>query len=462
MAFALRDYQHLILEDTRALLRAGSHSVLIQSPTGSGKTALCAHMMGTASGRGHRAWFVVHRRELTKQSIATFDKVGIPHGVVAAGFPPDPRQLVQIGSIQTLVKRFDRLQPPRLIVWDECHHLAAGSWSQVHAAFPEAVHIGLSATPERLDGTGLSRWFDHLVEGPTVAELIGEGWLVPYRLFAPAPVDLSSVRTTLGDFAKGQLAGVMDRPTITGDAIAHYQRYAAGRRAVVFCVSVEHSRHVVAQFTAAGIAAAHVDGESHPIERDDAIARFERGEIQVLSNVELFGEGFDLPAIECVIMLRPTHSLALYLQQCGRGLRPAPGKGECIILDHAGNSQRHGLPDDPRAWSLEGRKKPKASTSAQVPVRTCLRCFATVPAAAIACKHCGFAFQDSGAREVEQVDGELVEVAIDPIEARRVRNREQAKAQTLEDLIALGMARGYRNPTAWASHIWQARQRRSA
>lgn len=460
MPFALRDYQKKIIEETRELLRGGANNALLQSPTGSGKTALTARMMGTASSRGHRAWFIVHRRELIKQSIKTFDTVGLDHGVVAAGFQPDPRPLVQIGSVQTLARRANRLQPPRLIVWDECHHLAAKSWAAVYEAYPDAIHIGLSATPERLDGSGLDTYFQHLIKGPTVAELIAAGWLVPYRLYAPAAVDLSSVHTKLGDFVRGELAGAMDKPTITGDAIGHYKRYANGKRAVAFCVSIEHSRHVVASFNAAGIPAAHVDGETDPGERDATIQRFERGEILLLSNVDLFGEGFDLPAIECVILLRPTQSLTLFLQQCGRGLRTSPGKSECIILDHAGNSSRHGLPDDPHEWTLEGRKK-KKSTTGQIPVKQCLRCFATVHAAASNCRYCGYLFLVEP-RGVEEVAGELVEVPIDPVEMRIQRQKEQKRASTLEDLISLGKARGYKNPTGWATHVYEARQKRGA
>ncbi len=457
MTFALRPYQDQILAEVRTHLRQGIRSVLIQSPTGSGKTALTAYMAGTASSRSHRVWFGVHRRELIKQSIKTFSYVGIPHGVIAAGFPADRRPLVQIASVQTLARRLDRLDRPKLIVWDECHHLAAGTWAAIYAAFPDALHIGLSATPERLDGTGLGHWFERMVRGPSVAELIEAGWLAPYTLYAPKPVDLSGVHTKLGDFVRGELSAAMDRPTITGDAIAHYRRYANGKRAVAFCCSIEHSRHVVAQFQAAGIPAEHVDGETDPLVRDAAIQRFERGETLVLSNVELFGEGFDLGSIEAVILLRPTQSLALYLQQCGRGLRPSLGKDRCIILDHASNSHLHGLPDDPREWTLEGRRKRQRRTDAPLPIRTCPRCFAALPAAVPACRYCGTVLGTSP-REVEEVAGELVEV--DPKVARRQRMREQARAESLEDLIAIGKSRGYKSPDKWAAYVWNARQQK--
>lgn len=460
MTFGLRDYQEQGRRDIREAIKSGARSVLYQLPTGGGKTALTAHMAGESSRRASwRVWFLVHRKELIDQSIRTFNDVSIPHGVIAAGYQPDRRPLVQIGSVQTIGRRLDRLDPPDLIIWDEAHHIAAGTWSEIYQAFPNALHIGLSATPERLDGAGLGRWFGALICGPTTGELIAEGWLAPYRLYAPNHVDLSGVHTKLGDFAKGEIAAKMDKPTITGDAIEHYRRLCPGRRAIVFCCSIEHSQHVVAQFLDAGIAAEHVDGTTDPARRKLAMQKFAAGETLVLSNVELFGEGVDVPAIEAAILLRPTQSLALYLQQVGRALRPAPGKDHAVILDHAGNSYLHGLPDDPRAWSLASRPRKRGAPLA-VPVRQCPRCYATLPASLAICKYCRCVLHDiaGGGREVEQVAGQLVEV--DPVVLRRQRVREQARADSLEDLIALGQSRGYKNPGAWAKYVYNARQQK--
>lgn len=455
MTFALRPYQDEIIAEVRVALREAG-SALVQSATGSGKTALSAHMAGTASRRRHRVWFIVHRRELIKQSTRTFGQVGIPHGIVAANFQADPRHDVQLCSIQTLVHRMHRLPPPRVIIWDECHHLAAGSWSDVHAKFPNALHVGLSATPERLDGTGLGKWFARMVRGPSVAWLIEQGYLAPYRLFAPKPPELDDVNTRLGDFVRGEVSRKMDSPRITGNAIEHYKKHAMGKRAVVFACSVDHSRHIVEQFLKAGIRAEHVDGETDNDQRDNAIQKFERGEIEVLSNVELFGEGFDLPALEVAILLRPTQSLTLYLQQVGRALRPSPGKTEAIILDHAGNALRHGLPDDDRDWTLEGRQKKRRDGEYQAPVKMCLRCFLAVPAPTAKCKYCGFIFPVNG-REVDEVAGELEEV--DKELLRRQRIREEKKARTEEDLVALATARGYRNPEGYAKHVLEGRKK---
>jgi DNA repair protein RadD len=454
VAFELRDYQQVIIDQARDLIRAGETSILLQAPTGAGKTALCAHMLGTASARGQQSWFVVHRRELIRQSSRTFRAVGIPHGIVASGFVGDALQPAQICSVQTLAQRHERMRRPRLIVWDECHHVAAASWAKIHEAYPDAIHIGLSATPQRLDGTGLGAWFRNMVAGPSVSWLIESGFLARYRLFAPSKPDLGNVHTRMGDFVRSESAAVMDRPSITGDAVAHYRKLAGGKRAVVFCTSVEHSQHVVAQFRAAGVPAEHVDGETDPRERDASLRRFESGETLILSNVELFGEGVDIPGIECAILLRPTQSLSLYLQQVGRALRPAPGKAEAIILDHAGNALRHGLPDDDRTWSLDGaKKKSRKADPDDVPVKQCPQCFAVVRAQVQRCA-CGHVWIPQG-RMVDEQAGELQE--IDPAVLRRQRIVEQGSARSLEDLIKLGVARGYKNPRAWALHVFQAR-----
>jgi superfamily II DNA or RNA helicase len=266
----------------------------------------------------------------------------------------------------------------------------------------------------------------------------------------------------MGDYAREELAEAADRPSITGCAIDHYQRIAAGLPAVVFCVSIKHSRHVVEQFRAAGIVAQHVDGETPTMERDEAIRRFANGDIQVLSNVDLFGEGFDVPEISCVILLRPTQSLTLFLQSIGRAMRPAPGKDEAIILDHAGNVMRHGLPDDIREWDLRGRKQGAASQ--ECPVKICPGCFLTVPAAVTKCPDCEHVFVNGdGGREVAQREGQLEEIDIEAFrrdQERRAERRRQGMARSEEELVAIGESRGYKRPRLWARHVLIARARR--
>jgi DNA repair protein RadD len=455
MSITLRDYQVDIIERTRALMRSGVRSICIQGPTGMGKTALVAQMLKTASERGLTSWFLLHRRELITQSIRAFDKVGVHHGVQAATFLEDTRAPVQICGVQTLINRLDRLKKPNLIVYDECHHIAAGSWSKIFNSYPAAYHIGVTATPERLDGRGLSDYFKELVEGPTVEWLIKNNYLSPYRLFAP-PMPDQKFHTRMGDFVKSEIVEAMNKPKITGSAIHEYKKLATGKRAVVFCASIEHSKAVVSEFIQAGISAEHVDGETDQSTRDAAIKRFASGETLVLSNVELFGEGFDLPAIEVAILLRPTQSLGLYLQQVGRSLRPYPGKTEAIILDHAGNCARHGLPDENRIWSLEGRDIKSRGEKAQS-IKVCPRCFgAQVSGISSRCIHCGHEFEVQ-AREIEQVEGELTEISLEKLKS--VRRAEQGRAKDLADLIAVGRSRGYKRPELWARHVYMGRKR---
>lgn len=484
--FKLRDYQAELITETRDALRE-FNSVLLQCPTGGGKTALAAFMAGSAAKRGNRITFGVHRRELVKQTAKTFDKVGIPYGIIGSGFTGDRNQLVQIASIQTLEKRLDWYPRPHLYIPDEAHHAGAETWAHVidHYAAGGSKIVGLSATPQRMDGAGLGKWFKKMVLGPPPAWLIDQGFLSPYRLFAPSMPDLSGIRKTGADFARGALGERMSGTNIIGDVVSTYRKLAHGRKAMVFCVSIKHSLAVVEQFQKAGYRAAHIDGDSP--NRDELIQAFEDGRIQVLSSVDLVSEGFDLPAIEVAILLRPTHSLSLFLQQVGRVLRPVYAKGFdletqmgrlaaiaagpkpfAIILDHSANTidrdkggRGHGLPDDERDWSLQGREKKKRGSNdedeAAVTTRQCPQCF-RVHRPAPVCEGCGFEFPTMG-RTVKELEGELHEV--DRKAAQVQRKQEQAKAQTLEDLIAIGKSRKMPNPHGWARHVLKARNQKS-
>jgi len=455
MSFQLRPYQIEIIDRTRTHFKNNFRSVALQLPTGAGKTCLAAQMLNTSASKGFNSWFIVHRRELVKQTISSFSDTGIKRfGVVAAGFPMAKAFPIQICSIQTLMHRHKYLEPPSFIVWDEFHHLGAKTWAKIYSQYPNAYHIGLSATPRRLDGQGLGKFFNVMVQGPSMSWLIENGFLVPYKIFAPSSINVAGIHTQMGDFQKTELAAVADKPSITGDAIKHYRKHADGKRAVVFCVSIEHSKHVVGQFNQAGIFAEHVDGETPVDQRDHSIRRFNHGEIKVLSNVDLFGEGFNLPSLEAVIMLRPTQSVGVYLQQVGRALRPSPGKSHAVILDHAGNCERHGLPDEEREWSLDGREVRKTE-GASFSVKICPRCFAAQFSGLPKCKFCGFGFNVES-RQVDQKDGELVEV--DQAALKKQRLIAQGRCKTQEELIAEGKRRGYKFPERWAKFVYQARQ----
>lgn len=449
----LRDYQIDLLERTRALMRQGVRRILIQCPTGSGKTVLVAQMLASAAARGKRAWFLVHRKELLEQSVETFIETADIHtGVVAAGYPASPLAPVQVCSVPSLERRARHLTSPDVCVWDECHHLASKSWAALAQQFPSAVHIGLTATPQRLDGRGLGAYFDAPVEGPTTADLIAQGWLSAYKFYAPSAANLSGVHRVAGDYNKRELAGAMQQSSVVGDALAHYRQHCAGGRALVFAWNLDASRQMAASFVAAGIAAQHVDGDTPKAERAHAMKEFRNGTVRVLCSVDLFSEGLDVPAVDGLFLLRPTQSLGLYLQQVGRGLRPAAGKAVVRIFDHAGHWERHGLPDDSRQWSLTGASSSK-SREGVLGVRRCPVCFGVSRSSSRVCAYCGAAFEVK-ARQVQQVEGVLQETDAAALRALRERRQEfYGQCQTLAQWQALAKMLGYR--AGWAWHMSQ-------
>lgn len=462
----LRDYQADMIQGARQALKRVPR-VLLQAPTGAGKTVLASFMVGQTTARGAAAWFICHRAELVEGTSKTFHKFGQAHGIIAAGHPMNLQQLAQVCSIDTLKNRLPHLKAPRLAIVDEAHHCSAAGWALVIAWLVEhgTLVVGLSATPKRLDGQGLDKHFDEIVLGPSVSWLIDEGHLAPYRVFAPPGADMTGVRKQMGDFARGETEARVDKPKLLGDMIEHWRRHANGLRTVAFGVTVAHSQHIAEQFNAAGIPAAHLDGGSAKADRARIIREYAEGRLRVITNVDLFGEGFDLAAIaqrdvtvDCVIQGRPTQSLALHLQQVGRALRPQPGK-VAIILDHAGNTMRHGLPDDEREWTLDGRAKGQgaANDNGPPPPVICEFCFnAVARPLPPCCPHCGKRLV-AEAKEIKVADGDLVEITeVQKRELRRARQIEEAEAKTLDQLVALGKSRGYKFPMKWAQHKFGA------
>ena len=450
----LRPYQQQAITDLRLAYRGGARAPLLVGATGMGKTVIFSAITAGAVERGRRVLILVHRRELIRQASAKLTQAGVSHGIIAAGFEPSDHP-VQVASVQTLARRLERQHcQPDLIVIDEAHHAIAYTWANVISHWPDSLLLGVTATPVRQDGRGLGAMFDRLVLGPSTAELVATGYLTPVKIYAPPQVaDLTGIRTRAGDYANDQAAAAMIRPTVTGDAITHYQRIAAARPAIAFCCNVNHAITVSDAFNAAGISAATLLGNT--TDRDALIARFAAGELQVLVTVDVVSEGFDCPGAAVAILLRPTQSEGLYLQQVGRVLRPAPGKAAAIILDHVGNVHRHGFPDDVRPWSLDDARQRTGKGGPPAPcIRTCEACFAAFAPQPI-CPVCGTPSKLS-TRELKHQAGELQELARDAV--ARSRRRDQGQAQTLQQLIHLGQQRGMKNPVAWAKHVHFARQ----
>ncbi len=480
MRVQLRDYQKDAVNALRETYRQGARAPLLASPTGSGKTVMFAHISEAAYERGRSVTILVHRRELLGQTSQALTGIGVRHQLVAPAQTVndfrshqireagtswiDQTSRLQVASVQTLVRRLDRTPEPDLIVIDEAHHAVAGSWGKVIKASPNARLLGVTATPHRLDGKGLGVQaggpFDALVHGPSVRDLIDRGYLCEPVVYAPpVQADLEGVHTRGGDYVTGELADRLDKPRITGDAIDHYRRICDGAPAIAFCASVQHAEHVAEQFRAAGYRWQCVDGTMTSAARDRAIRGLADGSLHGISSCEIVNEGTDVPVVTVGIMLRATQSLPLWLQQCGRLLRPHADKERAIILDHVGNSLRHGLPDWDRDWSLEGEppKRGKKAAEKAPPIRQCPKCYAAHAPAPV-CPACGHQYE-AATVQPEQEEGELAEVTPEQAEAmKRRQKREVAKAKTLDELKAIEKARGYK--PGWADHVYQARQKK--
>ena len=444
----LRPYQRDLVRNIHAELDYFSRAPLVVLPTGGGKTFVAAQVTQDSVAAGKSVWFIAHRQELIRQASGAFTFFGIDHGIVKSGCPFDTNHTVQVASMQTLVRRLDKMPPPDLMIWDESHHCVCQTALKIISTYPKASLLGVTATPCRLNGAGLGSVFDSMVLGPTNQWLTDNGFLCPAKYYAPPQkADLSNVHTRAGDYIVSELEEAMDDGEITGDAVAHYRRLCDGVPMLVFCVSVAHAHHVAEQYAAAGYRAAAVDGKLTDDERSDRILGLGTGKYQVITSCDLIGEGLDVPVVGAVQLLRPTQSPALHLQQIGRGLRPAAGKEHLTVLDHVGNTKKHGFASTDRQWTLDGLKKKDAKPPA---IRTCEVCY-SVHRTAPVCPYCGYEYpvkpRTLTAKKV--IDGELVEVE----QTAEERREEVANAKTFAELVAIGKARGYKRATYWAMKV---------
>lgn len=341
-----------------------------------------------------------------------------------------------------------------------CHHAVAGQWRNVTDRNPNAFLLGLTATPERLDGKGLGiesgGVYEKLVLGPSVKSLIERGYLSQPRVFAP-PInfDDSALRTIAGDYDVKQMSEMLDQPQIIGDCVRHYSKICPNMPAIAFCSTIEHARHTAEQFCNAGFNFKCIDGTMSDFDRRDAIEGLGSGRYDGLTSCNIISEGTDIPVVGCAIFLRKTKSLSLYLQQAGRVLRPYSGKEYSIILDHVRNVENHGFPEDERDWSLEGRRKQKRDED-EIFIRTCPQCYACYKSSLRACPVCGFGAENAikSQREIEFIDAELVEIQ------KVQKERERKEANAFNKLLELGKQRGYSNPYAWAKIVLNSRKRK--
>lgn len=417
MSLVLRPEQETLLGDARAVMAQGHRRVLCVLPTGGGKTETFMSATKRAIERGRRVLILVHRKELLHQTNVRLMKAGL--------IPGENRSV-----FASTIGRRTHFQPDLLIV-DEAHHCVSPTWQRRIDAYDVPL-LGWTATPERLDGRGLGEVFSAMVQGPSVAELMDLKRLSEYKLFAPPP-----------DAAGGD--GVFS-------GVRNWKKYADGLRTIAFCVSVAHAEKTCEEFLARGVRAEILDHRLSNAERLDRIDRFKTGRTLVLVSVMLISEGFDVPACDCILLLRPTASLSLYLQQVGRGLRYSDHP--CVILDCVGISQTElGLPDDFHAWSLEGKRVRLGQEVPAPALKVCPRCFQVHRPGPPACPFCGHVYLVMAiVPSTVEADLEAVEVA--------PRRLAIANARTEEELRRLAEERGYK--PGWVARILAARAARNA
>src|SRR5690625_4352587 len=432
--YQLHDYQQNLVDKARQSYVDGYVSPCIVAPCGSGKSMVISEIARMTTLGGNRVLFLVHRRELVDQIRETFINNNVD------------MQLVELGMVQTIVRRLDKTNKPDLIITDENHHSLAASYRKIYDHFSDVLKLGFTATPIRLNGSGLGDINDVLIEEVSAKWLIENNYLSPYKYYAPKLIDTESLKlNNMREFSSTSINDTMSENKIYGDVIKHYQELANNQQAIVYSHSVEASEEVAAEFNDAGYSAAHIDGKTPKVERDEIINKFRDMEIQILTNVDIIGEGFDVPDCSVVIMLRPTQSLSLYIQQSMRGMRYRPNKTS-IIIDHVDNVRRHGLPDMDRTWSLEGKKK--TSKESEVSIKECLNCFAVYTPEYLVCPFCGHKpeIEEIADYEVDET-AELEEVTEKDIV---LDFREPADCNNMAELAELGKARGYK--PGWAFH----------
>lgn len=352
--YQLRDYQQALVQETFAQWHRGNRRVMMQLPTGGGKTVLFSALAREFTTLGEGVLVLAHREELLTQAHEKLESItGMLVGMLKAGHPVNPLFPVQVASVQTIIRR-KNWPDAALVICDEAHHSCSRSYTKIFDHYQQSYILGVTATPARLDGQGFKFLYDSLVLGPSVAELILAGHLCQFKLFASQnPIKTAGIRTAGGDFNQRDLADAIDTSLVMGDLIETWQKYAHGKKTVVFAVSVKHSKAIATAYVEAGIPAEHLDGETPALERKAILERFRTGQTPVLTNCGIISEGVDVPSIEAIQCVRPTKSLILWLQLVGRALRPASGKNHAIIIDHTENWWVHGLPDRERNWSLE-------------------------------------------------------------------------------------------------------------
>lgn len=422
----LRPYQQQLITDIGSSLKNGHRAIVAVLGCGGGKSIIQGSIAKSATDNGKRVLFLVHRKELCQQITNTFKGLGVD------------LSLCDISMVQTVSHRLGKLPNYDLIITDEGHHSTANTYRKIYDYYSDVVRLSFTATPIRLNKGGLGEVYTDLITSVSTKWLIENNYLAPYKYYSVKLADTSTLHTVAGEFKQDEVQQLMENKEIYGDTVKQWERLAKGSKTIVYCASVEASKKTSEQFLLHGYSSIAIDGNTPQRERERAMRAFRNGEVRILCNCELFGEGLDVPDCECVVLLRPTQSLTLFIQQSMRSMRYMPNK-TAIIIDHVGNCYRHGLPDDDREWSLE----PKHKQENIVKIRECKNCFAVYPPNLSKCPYCGA----EATHEIRKTDKKVVEV--DLVELQRTEEIKSAaysdlKAETWDDIVKIQKARGYK------------------
>lgn len=441
MTFNLYPYQLSMVSQARQNIADGVGGVLIQSPPGSGKSIIIAEIAKLATDKGNHVLFLVHRKELADQITETFRH----HDV--------DKNYTTIMTVGKVVNRLGSLPKPSIIITDETHHSRASTYRKIYDYYNDAIRLGFTATPWRMSGKGFLDIYDVMVEGQSVDWLIDNNFLAPYDYYAPTLADMDKLKkSSTGDYTKQSMDESVK--AIFGDVVTHYNKLAAGKKSIVYAHSIEASKRMALEFKQSGINAVHADSLTPAKDRAEIMNGFKEGTIQVLCNVDLISEGFNVPDCSCVIMIRPTASLVLYLQQAMRSMRYQPNK-KAVIIDHVGNYMRHGLPNTDRTWTLENVKKDskkKGRPEDLVSLTSCPHCFAVIESGSNPCPLCNFEIV------VEDKDLEVVDADLNKIDQlsfktdyraiqlkKEYAKKEVSELKSLEDFYLYAKSRGYKD-----------------
>ena len=422
----LREYQAELIGKIRLSIMHGHKSIVSVLGCGGGKSVIQAEIAHSATDKGNRVLFLVHRKELCEQITNTFTAQGVD------------MNRCSVSMVQTVSRRLGQIPEPKIIITDEAHHSTANTYKKIYEAFPDALRLGFTATPIRLNRGGLGEVYEDLITSVSTQWLIENHYLSPYKYYSVKLADTSGLHIKAGDYKADEVAELMQNSEIYGETVKQWEKLAKNKKTIAYCASVEAAEETAEQFRQAGYTAASLSGSTPKEQRTQIMQDFRDSKIMVLTNCELFGEGLDVPDCECTVLLRPTQSLTLYIQQSMRSMRYMPGK-TAIIIDHVGNCYLHGLPDDNREWTLE----PKAKQQNMVKIRECPMCFAVYPPTKQKCPYCGYA----AVKEIQRKEKKTVE--IDLVEMQRHEDIKNTKysdltAESLSDVERIRKARGYK------------------